>query len=93
MSSRSTSTIPTPAGNIARVAVLVVIAIVAATAVWLGTRGDDGNTGADSGPPDSASHTAAHVRGAASSSSRAVHRTARLSNETVINLLTVHPPW
>ena len=32
MSSRSTSTIPTPAGNIARVAVLVVIAIVAATA-------------------------------------------------------------
>lgn len=48
MSSRSTSTIPTPAGNIARVAVLVVIAIVAATAVWLGTRGDDGNTGADS---------------------------------------------
>lgn len=48
MSSRSTSTIPTPAGNIARVAVLVVIAIVAATAVWLGTRGDDGNTGSDS---------------------------------------------
>ena len=42
MSSRSTSTIPTPAGNIARVAVLVVIAVVAALAVWLGTRGDDG---------------------------------------------------
>ncbi|MGD9961945.1 hypothetical protein [Nocardioides sp.] len=49
MSSRSTSTIPTPAGNIARVAVLVVIAIVAASAVWLGTRGDDEAADRDAG--------------------------------------------
>ena len=49
MSSRSTSTTPTPAGNIARIAVLVVIAIVAATAVWLGTRGDDRAADRDSG--------------------------------------------
>lgn len=49
MSSRSTSTIPTPAGNLARIAVLVVIAVVAATAVWLGTRGDDGAADRDGG--------------------------------------------
>lgn len=53
MSSRSTSTTPTPAGNpahdIARIAVLVVIAVVAATAVWLGTRGDDGAADRDGG--------------------------------------------
>lgn len=41
MSSRSTSTTPTPAGNLARIAVLVILAAVAATAVWLGTHGDD----------------------------------------------------
>jgi hypothetical protein len=39
MSSRSTPT--TPAGNLARIAVVVVIAVVAASVVWLGTRGDD----------------------------------------------------
>ena len=53
MSSRSTSTTPTPAGNpahdIARIAVLVVIAVVVATAVWLGTRGDDGAADRDGG--------------------------------------------
>lgn len=46
MSIRSTSATPTPAGNLARIAVLVAIALVAATAVWLGTRGDDGNAAA-----------------------------------------------
>lgn len=49
MSSRSTSTTPTPSGNLARIAVLVVIAVVAATAVWLGTRGDDGAADRDGG--------------------------------------------
>ncbi|MDE0777127.1 MAG: hypothetical protein OSB43_12715 [Nocardioides sp.] len=49
MSSRTTSTTPTPAGNLARIAVLVVIAAVAATAVWLGTRGDDGAADRDGG--------------------------------------------
>ena len=49
MSSRSTSTTPTPAGNLARIAVLVVIAVVTATAVWLGTRGDDGAADRDGG--------------------------------------------
>lgn len=49
MSSRSTSITPTPAGNLARIAVLLVLAVVAATAAWLGTRGDDGTADRDGG--------------------------------------------
>ena len=71
MSSRSTSTIPTPAGNIARVAVLVVIAIVAATAVWIGTRGDDGNTDRD-GAGAGTSSEAAGAGGSGGSASERV---------------------
>lgn len=71
MSSRSTSNIPTPAGNIARVAVLVVIAIVAATAVWLGTRGDDWNTDRD-GAGTGASSEAAGAGGSGGSASERV---------------------
>lgn len=71
MSSRSTSTIPTPAGNIARVAVLVIIAIVAATAVWLGTRGDDRNTDRD-GAGTGASSEAAGAGGSGGSASERV---------------------
>lgn len=52
MSIRST---PTPAANLARIAVLVVIAVVAATAVWLGTRGDDSAAAGSDPKPGTAS--------------------------------------
>lgn len=49
MSVRSTSTNPSAAGYLARIAVLVLIALLAATAVWLGTRsGNDTETGTGS---------------------------------------------
>lgn len=50
MSSRTTSATPAPAGNLTRIAVLLVIAVVAATAVWLGTRGDDNAADGDHNP-------------------------------------------
>ena len=77
MSSRSTSTIPTPAGNLARIAVLVVIAVVAATAVWLGTRGDDG-----AADPDGGTDTAAGTSGDSSGGSAGGSGSEQLAPES-----------
>ena len=84
MSSRSTSTNPTPAGNIARVAVLLVIAVVAATAVWLGTRGDDGATDrAGSTTPNTSGESAGSTSGGSASERLAPENAAAAPAEGV----------
>ncbi len=88
MSSRSTSTIPTPAGNIARVAVLVVIAVVAATAVWLGTRGDDGATDRDGGSTANTSGESAGSTSGGSASERLAPENAAAAPADGVSLPT-----
>lgn len=88
MSSRSTSTIPTPAGNIARAAVLVVIAVVAATAVWLGTRGDDGATDRDGGATANTSGESAGSTSGGSASERLAPENAAAAPADGVSLPT-----
>lgn len=88
MSSRSTSSIPTPAGNIARVAVLVVIAVVAATAVWLGTRGDDGATDRDGSTTASTSGESSGGTSGGSASERLAPKNAAAAPAAGVTLPT-----